>query len=37
MGHFKETGFKGGVKVVDTPEQARDLAKEFLGNHLVTK
>jgi len=25
------------VKVVDTAEQARDIAKEYLGNHLVTK
>jgi hypothetical protein len=25
------------VKLVDTPEQAKQLAKEYLGNHLVTK
>jgi len=37
MGHIKETGFQGGVKLVDTPEQAKQLAKEYLGNHLVTK
>ena len=37
MGHFRETGFKGGVHVVDTPEQARDVASKMLGNHLVTK
>ena len=37
MGHIKETGFQGGVKLVDTPEQAKALAKEYLGNHLVTK
>jgi succinyl-CoA synthetase beta subunit len=37
MGHFKETGFQGGVKVVDTREEVRDIAKEFVGNTLVTK
>ena len=37
MGHIRETGFKGGVKVVDTAEQARDFAHEVLGKHLVTK
>jgi succinyl-CoA synthetase beta subunit len=37
LGHFKETGFKGGVKVVNTREEVRDLAKEFCGNTLVTK
>jgi succinyl-CoA synthetase beta subunit len=37
MGHFKESGFKGGVHVVDTPEQARDVAKNMLGGRLVTK
>ena len=37
MGHIKETGFQGGVKLADTPEQAQKLAQEYLGNHLVTK
>lgn len=37
MGHIKETGFQGGVKLVDTPDQAEALAKEYIGNHLVTK
>lgn len=37
MGHIKETGFQGGVKLVDTPDQAKSIAGEFLGNHLVTK
>lgn len=37
MGYIKETGFQGGVKVVDTPDQAENIAKEFLGKHLVTK
>jgi succinyl-CoA synthetase beta subunit len=37
MGHFPANGFKGGVHVVDTPEQARDVASKMLGNRLVTK
>lgn len=37
MGHIKETGFQGGVKLVDTPAQAKSIASEYLGNHLVTK
>ena len=37
MGFIKETGFQGGVKVVDTPDQAENISKEFLGKHLVTK
>jgi len=37
MGHFKETNFKGGVHVVDTAEQAKDIAAQMLGKHLVTK
>jgi len=37
MGHFKETGFQGGVKVVDTREEIKAMAKEFCGNTLVTK
>lgn len=37
MGHIKETGFQGGVKLVDTPDQAKKLAGEYIGNHLVTK
>jgi len=37
LGHFKEMGFKGGVKVVDTREEVRQFAKEFCGNTLVTK
>ena len=37
MGHIKETGFQGGVKLADTADQAAGLAKEYLGKHLVTK
>ncbi len=37
MGYIKESGFKGGVKLVDTADQAAELAKEYLGKHLVTK
>jgi len=35
-GHF-DNGFKGGVHVVDTPEQARDIAQKMLGAKLITK
>eukprot|EP01084_Bolivina_argentea_P236738 398000_1 len=35
-GHFVETGFKGGVKVCDSPEEIEAMTKEMLGNHLVT-
>lgn len=37
LGHFKETGFKGGVHLVDSASKAQDMAKEMLGNSLVTK
>ena len=37
MGHIKETGFQGGVKLADNADQAASLAKEYLGKHLVTK
>lgn len=37
MGHIKETGYQGGVKVVDTADQAKAVAGELIGNHLVTK
>ncbi|KAG8908547.1 hypothetical protein FRB99_005907 [Tulasnella sp. 403] len=35
-GHF-DNGFKGGVHVVDTPEQAKDIAGKMLGAKLITK
>ena len=37
MGHFKETKFQGGVHLVDNAEQAKSMANEMLGKHLVTK
>jgi succinyl-CoA synthetase beta subunit len=36
MGHILETGYQGGVKVVDTPQQAKEVATNLLGNRLVT-
>ncbi len=30
-------GFQGGVKIADTPDEARDYAGRMLGNTLVTK
>jgi len=35
-GYFVETGFKGGVKVCETPEEIEKMAGEMLGKHLVT-
>lgn len=35
-GHF-DTGFQGGVKLVSSPEEVRDLAKEFLHHKIITK
>ena len=37
LGHFKETGFQGGVHIVDTPEKVKGIATEMLGKSLVTK
>lgn len=37
QGHFKETGYQGGVKLVHDAESARAVASEMLGNHLITK
>jgi len=37
LGHFRETGFKSGVHIVDTPEKVGELATEMVGNSLVTK
>lgn len=36
MGHFKETGFQGGVHLVDNADQAKSMASEMLGKTLVT-
>jgi len=35
-GYFLETGFKGGVKICDTPDEVAAMTKEMLGNSLVT-
>ncbi|KAG9009928.1 hypothetical protein FRB90_008068 [Tulasnella sp. 427] len=35
-GHF-DNGFKGGVHLVDTPEQAQDIAGKMIGSKLITK
>jgi len=35
-GYFVETGFKGGVKVCDSPEEIEKMSAEMLGKHLVT-
>jgi succinyl-CoA synthetase beta subunit len=37
LGHFKETGFQGGVHIVDTPEQVKEVSQQMIGNSLVTK
>lgn len=37
-GHFEGPGgLKGGVQMVDSPEQARDFAVKMLGQKLITK
>ena len=36
LGHIKETGFQGGVHLVDSADQAKSVAGELLGNTLVT-
>ncbi|KAK6456086.1 succinate--CoA ligase beta chain [Scheffersomyces xylosifermentans] len=35
-GHF-DSGLQGGVKLISTPEEARDLASQMLGHKLITK
>lgn len=35
-GHF-EGGLKGGVQMVDSPEQARKFAEQMIGHKLITK
>ena len=37
LGHFKDNGFKGGVHIVDTPDKVQNIAKNMLGQRLVTK
>ena len=36
LGHFKETGFQGGVHLVDNADQAQQIASEMIGKSLVT-
>ena len=36
LGHIKETGFQGGVHLVDNADQAKSVASEMLGKTLVT-
>ncbi|WVW81086.1 hypothetical protein I302_103077 [Kwoniella bestiolae CBS 10118] len=35
-GHF-DSGFQGGVQMVDSPAQAKDFASKMLGHKLITK
>ncbi|KAI3405002.1 LSC2 [Candida oxycetoniae] len=35
-GHF-DSGLQGGVKLISSPEEARDLAKQMLGHKIITK
>ena len=37
LGHFLESGLKSGVHMVSTAGEAKEKAKQMLGNHLVTK
>ena len=34
-GHF-DTGLKGGVQILKTPEQVRDFTSKMLGHNLIT-
>ena len=36
-GFFKENNFQGGVHLVDTPEEAKEVASKMCGFSLVTK
>lgn len=35
-GHF-DNGFQGGVKLISSPEEAKELAEKMLGHKLITK
>lgn len=37
LGHFKETGFKGGVHIVKSPKEVEEVTSKMCGKHLVTK
>ncbi len=37
LGSFKENGFKGGVHIVEKPDEVKDIADKMCGKTLVTK
>jgi len=37
LGYFKENNFKGGVHIVNTPDEVKQIADNMCGNTLVTK
>lgn len=37
MGYFKETKFKGGVHIVNSPDEVKDVAENMCGKTLITK
>jgi len=37
MGHFKENGFQGGVKVAGNAKEAAEVSRNMIGNTLITK
>jgi succinyl-CoA synthetase beta subunit len=37
LGTFRENKFKGGVHIVQTPEEVEEVADNMCGKHLVTK
>lgn len=37
LGYFKENNFKGGVKIVKSREEIPSIARNMLGNTLITK
>ena len=32
-----DTGFKGGVKICETPKEVESLAQQMIGHRLITK
>lgn len=37
MGYFKENKFKGGVHIVQSPDEVKDAAENMCGKTLITK
>jgi len=37
LGYFKENNFKGGVQVVNTPEEVKNVIPNMVGKTLITK